>query len=247
MTAPAYLAYYVLAGSLGMIAAALFGLHRALLRRGWDQAESARVWRISALVLVGWFVVALALSWFGFYRGAPGRLPTIQYGIFVPILIGAIAIWRSAAVSRLIDAIPQPWLVAIQFYRTLGAIFLILHASGRMPGLFALPAGWGDVAVGLAAPVVAFLHARDPGSNAAVVRAWNVLGLADLAVAVATGFLTSPSPLQLYAFDNPNELISAFPLVLVPVFLVPLSVLLHIASLVKLRREVATGQYGLTA
>jgi hypothetical protein len=247
MTVPAYLAYYVLAGGLGMIAATLFGLYRALLRTDWNHAERVRIWRISALVLVGWFVVALALSWFGFYRGAPGRVPTIQYGIFVPILIGAIAIWRSPEVRRLVEAIPQPWLVAIQFYRTLGAIFLILHASGRMPGLFALPAGWGDVAIGLAAPVVALLYARNSGSNAAVVRAWNVLGLADLAVAVATGFLTSPSPLQLYAFNNPNELISIFPLVLVPVFLVPLSVLLHIASLAKLRREAASGHYGLAA
>jgi hypothetical protein len=230
-----------------MIAATLFGLHRALLRTDWSDDDRARVWRISALVLVGWFVIAVASSWFDFYRGAPGWIPTIQYGIFVPIVIGGIAIWRSPTVRQLIEAVPQPWLVAMQFYRTLGVIFLILHASGRMPGLFALPAGWGDVAIGLTAPVVAYLYARNPVGNIAAVRTWNVLGLADLAVAVTTGFLTSPSPLQLYAFDSPNELISAFPLVLVPVFLVPLSVLLHIASLVKLRRETATGHYELTA
>jgi hypothetical protein len=54
---------------------------------------------------------------------------------------------------------------------------------------------------------------------------------------VTTGFLTSPSAFQLFAFDLPNELISQFPLVLIPVFLVPLSVLLHLASLTKLRRD----------
>ena len=47
------------------------------------------------------------------------------------------------------------------------------------------------------------------------------------------GMLSSPSPFQLFAFDLPNELVSVFPLVLVPVFLVPVSVLLHLASLVK--------------
>jgi len=41
---------------------------------------------------------------------------------------------------------------------------------------------------------------------------------------------------QLVALDSPNVLISAFPLVLIPVFLVPLSILLHLASLAKLRR-----------
>jgi hypothetical protein len=51
------------------------------------------------------------------------------------------------------------------------------------------------------------------------------------------GILTSPSPLQLFAFEAPNELITAFPLVLVPVFLVPVSVLLHLASLTKLHRD----------
>jgi hypothetical protein len=62
------------------------------------------------------------------------------------------------------------------------------------------------------------------------------LGLLDLAIAVTTGFLTSPSPLQMYAFDVPNELIAAYPLVLVPVFGMPLAVLLHVASLIKLAR-----------
>jgi hypothetical protein len=41
--------------------------------------------------------------------------------------------------------------------------------------------------------------------------------LLDLAVAITTGFLTSPSAFQAFSFDAPNELISAFPLVMVPV------------------------------
>jgi len=41
------------------------------------------------------------------------------------------------------------------------------------------------------------------------------------------------------AFDQPNRLITAFPLVLIPVFLVPLSILLHLASLKKLGQEEA--------
>ena len=40
----------------------------------------------------------------------------------------------------------------------------------------------------------------------------------------------------MYAFDVPNELIAAYPLVLVPVFGMPLAVLLHVASLIKLAR-----------
>ena len=64
------------------------------------------------------------------------------------------------------------------------------------------------------------------------VTAWNVLGILDRVVAITTGFITSPSPL--FSYEPPNELIAIFPLVLIPVYLVPLSLLLHIASLAKL-------------
>ena len=44
--------------------------------------------------------------------------------------------------------------MSIQVYRALGLIFLVLYAEGRLPGAFALPAGCGDVLVGLLAPIV---------------------------------------------------------------------------------------------
>lgn len=126
--------------------------------------------------------------------------------------------------------------MTVQFYRVLGLIFLVLYAEERLPGAFALPAGCGDVLVGLLAPIVSIAFARQWRGSIGLVRAWNLLGIADLVVAVATGFLSSPSPFQMLAFDRPNELINAFPLAMIPVFLVPLSILLHLASLKKLRQ-----------
>jgi hypothetical protein len=89
--------------------------------------------------------------------------------------------------------------------------------------------------VGILAPIVALGYARNARGNAGLVTAWNVFGIIDLVVAVATGFITSPS--TLFTYEPPNELISTFPLVLIPVYLVPLSVLLHLVSLAKLHRE----------
>lgn len=68
-----------------------------------------------------------------------------------------------------------------------------------------------------------------------------------LCVAVACRFATSPSPVQLAAFDHPNELIAAFPLVLIPTYLVPVPILLHLVSLAKLRRMVRYRQVQLAA
>jgi len=238
MTVPVYLPYYVLAGSLGMTAAILLGLRRALTRANWPSHNRGRAARISAIVLIGWFGAAVALGSLGVYGAASDRIPTIQYGILAPILIGGLLIWRSPTVARMLDAAPQHWLVGVQCYRALGVIFLILYGTGKLPGLFAWPAGLGDVLVGVLAPVVAIAYARGPRENGDLVSAWNIFGIVDLIVAVTTGFITSPSPLQLFAFVLPNELISAFPLVLIPTYLVPASVLLHVASLVKLHRTV---------
>ena len=160
MTIPTYLPYHVLIGSVAIIVAILFGLRNALANSGWSEQDRTVAFRWSATVLIGWFLLAIALALGGAYQAGPERIPTIQYGIALPILIGSWLLWRSPAVSRIIDAVPQPWIVAVQLYRALGVIFLIFYANGRMPGLFAWPAGVGDIIVGLAAPIGAGLRTR---------------------------------------------------------------------------------------
>jgi hypothetical protein len=233
---PGYLSPYVLIGSVATIAAVLFGLQSALKGAGLPVRERRRViWGGSAL-LAAWFFAALLPSWLGFYHGVPSRIPAIQYGLLIPIVTGVILYLRWPMLRRIIALVPQKWIVSVQAYRMLGLIFLILYAGGRLPGAFAWPAGVGDVLVGLLAPVVGTAYAYGWRGSAGLLRAWNLFGIGDLVVALTTGFLTSPSQLQLLAFDRPNDLISAFPLVMIPVFLVPLSVLLHLASLEKLRQ-----------
>ena len=152
MIVPAYLPYYVLGGTIGMIAALLFGLRSALRNAGWTTYDRTVTVGAAAITVIGWFLLAIALASVDAYRGTADRIPTIQYGILVPVLVGGLLIWRSPRVARIIDAVPQHWLVGVQLYRTLGVIFLILYATGKLPGLFAWPAGLGDVVVGDVGP-----------------------------------------------------------------------------------------------
>ena len=231
---PSYLLPYVLSGTLAIVFTLLWGLNRALRQAKWQDRERRQtLWRVGALLVV-WCAASIALAWAGFYRGTPFGLPTIPFALLIPIAAGIVLFQQWSTLRKAIEAIPQEWMVAVQSYRVLGIIFLVLYAAGRLPGAFALPAGIGDVSVGLLAPAVGLAYTRGSQDAAKRVRSWNLLGLADLIVAVTTGFLTSPSPVQLLALDAPNQLVSAFPLALVPVFLVPIWVLLHLASLKKL-------------
>lgn len=223
-------------GSLAVIAALVFATGLGLKRAGWPDGERWKAIGGVAALLLAWFVVAVVPSRAGFYHAAVPGVPRILYGLLGPAGLVFLLFWSWPLLRRAIEVVPQEWIVGVQFYRVLGVVFLVLYAMGQLPGAFALPAGLGDIAVGLAAPAVGLAYARSPREQAGRLRVWNFLGLLDLVVAVTTGFLTSPSRFQMLSLDKPNELVSAFPLVLIPVFLVPLSVLLHFASLWKLRR-----------
>jgi len=246
---PGYLAPYILTGMVAIIATILFGLRRVLQsaasrEKAWSGKDrNAVLWGV-ALLLVGWFAVACIASIDGYYRPPAGSPPTIQYGLLIPILAGVLLFLAWPLLRRTLAILPNTWLVGVQTYRILGIIFVVLYAAGHLPALFALPAGLGDSLVGIFAPFVAAAYARSPESAAGRVRLWNLLGIADLVIAVTLGFITSPSPFQLAAFDHPTVLIGMFPLVLIPVFAVPLSILLHFASLKRLRQGQVAGYAG---
>jgi hypothetical protein len=192
---------------------------------------------ILSVTLLGWFAAAEFLGRQNVYwSGNNPTVPTLQFGLLVPLVIGLFLLLRSQSIARLVDALPLSWLVGVQFYRALGLMFLILWWGGYLPWQFALPAGIGDIAAGLLALVVAGMLATRVNGAHSAAYAWCLFGIADLVVAVTMGTLTSPGRTHFVALDAPNELVSAYPLVMIPTFAVPVSIMLHTLCLWKLRR-----------
>ncbi len=201
---------------------------------------------VLSAVLIGWEAVAQHLGSANAYLATienPPAMPTILFGLLIPLAVAAIALWRSERIASLASAIPLHWLVAAQVYRIGGGIFLVLWADGRLPWQFALPAGIGDVTTGIVAVVAATQLARNALGAYRATYAWCLFGIADLVVAITMGAMTSPGQTHLLAFDVPNLLMTAYPLVMVPTFAVPLALMLHGLVLWRLRRETpATGR-----
>ena len=102
--------------------------------------------------------------------------------IWTPVLLIALASWRFPALRRALDAIPLAALVGFHAIRAvIGGAFLIYAAQGLLTPRFALPAGYGDIAVGLLAIPIAVRAARraDAGSQR-LVFVWNLFGLLDI-------------------------------------------------------------------
>ena len=197
--------------------------------------KSARSLVASSAIFVGlWLVLALTLSANGFFSdGPPEALPRIAYSI-LPLVIGYLAFLTIPSVRTVVDEIPLHWMIGLQLYRVVGVVFLVEWMLGVVPSEFALPAGIGDVAIGLSAPLVAALVKRDAPNARGAAILWNVLGIADLVVALTMGILTSPGPLHRLALENPNFAVTRLPLVVVPTIAVPFSILLHFFSLHRL-------------
>jgi hypothetical protein len=228
-----FLSFVIVGADIIIAFVLLFGVHRALLGLGRTKADRVRIVSILGIVLFGWLGLALLLGWQGIFRSALNQqVPYIALAIGIPILAGALFIRGSKQGREIVAAVAQSRLVAFQFYRVLGVTFLVLYTAGQLPGIFALPAGLGDVMVGLTALMVGARVARS--DNDQLVNLWNCLGISDLVIALATGFLSSPSRFQIFSLDAANVLIGSFPLVMVPIFAVPLSIVLHLASLSKI-------------
>ncbi len=232
------LSIVVLGADVTIIILLLCGVWKALRAKGQPPKAVRGVILALGTILFSWLAVALLAGWRGLFHSAENQVvPYIALAIGIPIILGALLIRWSRTIREIVDAVPQNWLVGIQFYRVLGVTFLVLQAAGLLPGIFAFPAGYGDAFVGLTALPVAFVYARYQSKAAPLVILWNFVGLADLAVALTTGFLTAPSRFQIFSLDAPNLLIGSFPLVMIPIYAVPLSVVLHLASLTKLRQS----------
>ena len=189
-----------------------------------------------AIGLAVWAGIAALLAQAGVFQTDIGGIPiAIVAAIAIPVT-GFLVAWRTIpAVRAYVEAQNLTLLTALQGWRVVGAVFLFLWAYGQLPTVFALPAGLGDVAVGLVAPFAAIAVAlKAPGWR----RAANgviIAGLADFAVAFVTGIGSIGGNFLDFAGAPSSTIINALPLVLIPSFLVPVFIILHVMAIIKLR------------
>lgn len=187
----------------------------------------------AAAVLGGWLVASGLLARAGVYHQASGQAAPWFGVASAGTLTGLLAATRIPVVARILAAPGTPARLALPHtLRVVGVTFLIVMALGHLPAAFALPASLGDIAVGVAAPLVARRLARGSGHSRAM---WfNLFGILDLVVALSIGFLAGLGPWRPLEVTPSTEPLSLLPLALVPTVAVPLAIALHIVSLRRL-------------
>jgi hypothetical protein len=193
------------------------------------------VWLV---VVLAWGALVLVLNVFRVFATPPERPPLpLLVAVLAPPIVFAVAHAASARVRAWALGLDLRLLTAMQAWRVIGGMFLVLMWLGQLPGTFAWPAGIGDLVVGAYAPFVVLAIARRARGWQAHVLALNVLGLLDFVGAIGGGVLSGRSPIGLLRGDVTTDVMQELPLSIIPTFAVPFWIVLHLISLLQLRSE----------
>jgi hypothetical protein len=218
----------VVLGVVGIPAMTSMAVYRGPGPRG----PAARLAVVTAAVWLTWVVTSAVLAQTGAYRqSATTTRPWLGVAAGAALAAALLGMRLPPVRRALADPAVVARLTMPHVFRVVGVAFLVAMLLGKLPAVFALPAGLGDIAIGLAAPVVARRLARGDRRGAV----WfHTLGLIDLIVAVSLGFLAGLSPSRLLDVSPSTESIALLPLVLIPTTAVPLALALHLVSLARL-------------
>jgi hypothetical protein len=204
-------------------------IYRAAVRHGRSTRESLRQAGALMAVFAIWVGLSAGYTRVEALHDGPDRPPWLVYLFFALIVFGPIAVARWSSLDQLLaDRRTLAELLISQTARWLGCVFLVLEIGGQLPRFFAYPAAFGDIAVGLSAPVAVI--ALIWSTSTSVPIAWSVFGLLDFVGAVGTGFLASQA-LAVVHTDPPTSVFTQWPMVLFPAYLVPFSIILHITTI----------------
>lgn len=196
---------------------------------------------ITITLLLAWLAAILVLISSGAYHSQGIDFPVVLVlSLVFPVAAFGLGLLLSPAVRDYVLRFDLRLLILVHAWRTVGLGFVMLYSLDLLPGLFALTAGLGDVLTAITAVFLATALFRHAGQvDRQWIARWNLFGLTDFILAVSLGLLTRKG-MPLHTGTGPSsDMMSDFPLVLIPAFVVPLLVITHMMIFVQLKHAQA--------
>lgn len=192
---------------------------------------------ILAVLLAIQFVVTYAIGTSGLLANSQFiMIPPIALTVLIPVALFFTIYAVSEGFRNFVLAQDIRTLTRLHHWRVVGFAFLALYAFNQLPALFALPAGLGDVAIGLSAAFIVSKMESDPDyifSDG--FRRFHLFGLLDFTVALGTAALSSGAFPALISNGLTSSALDVWPLNLFPGFIVPCFIILQLSALLKVR------------
>ncbi len=193
-------------------------------------------------ILIGltvWLCIQALLGWFHFYSLSINSLPPriVLTGIF-PAFVVILLLFTSPRGKRFVDSLPIKNLTYLNLVRIPVEIVLYwLFVYGAVPELMTFEGRNFDILAGISAPLIAYFGFASGTIKRKLILSWNFIALALLLNIVINALFAAPSPIQKFAFEQPNIAILYFPFCWLPTFVVPLVLLGHLVSIRQLLKK----------
>ena len=132
-------------------------------------------------------------------------------------------------------------LTMLQSWRVVGAAFFFLYSFDVLPGGWAFPGAFGDIAIGVTAPVFAMALVAGKPLPTSTFVGWNLLGILDFVTALVLGIALA-GPLGLNSGEITVHPLTVLPLSLFPTFIVPIFLLIHLITLIQVAKRVESSR-----
>jgi hypothetical protein len=180
------------------------------------------------LVLASWAGLVTAAIVAGVFAGDGASRVLLPASQAIPIAAVAVLYRAWPRFRNYLLALDLRLVLAAQLWRVIGVAFLFALAFGQLPAGFAVPAGIGDLATGIAALAVV-LSLGNRSLTRRRLYAFTALGVTDFLVANATGLTLEPPALTVW------------PLAIFPTLMIPFFAVLHLVAVLQSRHWSVTG------
>ena len=185
------------------------------------------------LALIMWLGIQGFLSANHFYLNNTDSIPPniFLFGV-LPMILIMTWLFSSRVGKKYLDSLDPKKLTYLHLIRI--PVELILYALftyGYIPHILTFT-GWNfDILVGLSAPLIIYYGFTQKLLSRKFLITWNIIGIILLLFVFALAVLSSQSPLQVLAFDQPNVGLLLFPFSWLPTLIVPIVIFSHMATI----------------
>ncbi len=186
-----------------------------------------------------WLTIQAVLTLKNIYNADTNSFPPkiVLLGI-LPIILTIMLLFLTSKGRQFMDSLPLKNLTYLNIVRIPVEIVLFwLFLNKLIPELMTFEGRNFDIIAGITAPFVAYFGLTKHKLSRPKILIWNFVCLGLLINIVLNDLLSAPSPIQKFAFDQPNIAILYFPFSWLPTFIVPIVLLGHLASIRQLLKQ----------
>ncbi|RZJ49011.1 MAG: hypothetical protein EOO44_19085 [Flavobacterium sp.] len=189
--------------------------------------------------LIIWLAIQAVLTLKNVYNSDTNSFPPqiLLFGI-LPTLFTIIVLFSMKKGRQFIDNLSLTKITYLNIVRIPVEIVLFwLFLNKAIPELMTFEGRNFDIIAGVTAPIVAYFGLVNGQIHRKTVLVWNFICLGLLINIVLNAFFSTPSPVQKFAFEQPNIAILNFPFSWLPTFIVPIVLFGHLVSIKQLLKR----------